>query len=806
MSKHLLGLGGYKTEPRKSTFQMKPTQLILLVLSFFIASFSVAQTAKIEGYVKDVKGLSLIGATVFIEGTTQGASTDVNGFYSIENVEVGSYNLVATYIGFQSQTKFNIIVKSAGNQPYNFTLEEQTTDVGEVVITAEQSKVSRPKETPLSTQKLSATELETYPGGNNDVVRVAQSLPGVSPSVGGFRNDLIIRGGASNETVYYLDGVEIPNINHFSTQGAGGGPVGLLNVSFIDNVTLSSSAFGAQYDNPLSGVLQFEQRVGNTRDFNTNIRVSASETAVTLNGPLFKGDKEESKTSFIASGRRSYLQYLFSLIGLPIRPDYYDYQYKLTHKINAYNTLNLIGVGSIDNFTVAASEDLDVAGQATFEQVPYIEQNSNVIGLSWKKLFKNENAFMTTTLSNNFLVNDFSRYRDNENKEGRFFNNDSREMETKLRYAYNYFKDGWKWVAGFNVQRSDYRNKTEDLNRGFTYATEIDFMKYGLFSNVTKSFFQSRLDVSFGVRADGDSFTEDNNIGQTISPRVGLSYSITEKWKLNGTVGRYYKIAPYTILGYRDGNGELVNRSADYTRSDHYVIGLERILGPASNITLEAFYKDYSDYPVSVADSVSLANKGAGFEVLGNEEVATVGEGRSYGLELLFQQKLTKNFYGILSYTYFYSEFTGFDTDEYLPSVWDSRHLVSFTGGYKLKRAWELSARWRFAGATPFVPTNEAATIASYPEIIPDYSKLGDEKLGVFSQLDIRVDKKWNFKKLSLNIFLEIQNALASEAPQPPSFALGRNTDGSPTNPRTLQQLPTEDGSVIPSIGIVVDF
>jgi len=790
---------------------MKSTKLLLLMWGMLSVQFVSAQKGKIEGYVKDVKGLPLIGATVFIEGTTTGASANLDGFYSIENVEVGSYNLVASYLGFQSQTKYNIIVKSAGNQPYNFELEEQTTDVGEVVVTAEKSKVSRPKETPLSTQKLTAVELETYPGGNNDVVRVAQSLPGVSPSVGGFRNDLIIRGGAPNESVYYLDGVEIPNINHFSTQGAGGGPVGLLNVSFIDNVTLSSSAFGAQYDNPLSGVLQFEQRVGNTRDFSTNLRVSASETAVTLNGPLFKGDKEESKTSFIVSGRRSYLQYLFALIGLPIRPDYYDYQYKITHKINAYNTLNLIGVGSIDEFTVATDDDLEADGQATLEQVPFIEQNSNVIGLSWKKLFKNEKAFMTTTLSNNFLVNNFSRYKDNINRKDRFFNNDSREMETKLRYAYNYFNNCWKWVSGFNVQRSDYRNNTVSNNEdnpagNFSYNTEIDFLKYGLFTNVTKSFFESRLDVSFGIRADADSFTEDNNIGQTISPRLGLSYSLTEKWKINGTVGRYYKIAPYTILGFRDRNNELINRDADYTRSDHLVLGAERILGPASNITLEGFYKIYSDYPVSVADSVSLANKGAGFEVLGNEEIATVGEGRSYGLELLFQQKLTKNFYGILSYTYFFSEFTGFDTDEYLPSVWDSRHLVSFTGGYKLKRQWELSARWRFAGETPFVPANETATLTRYPEIVLDYSRLGEEKLELFSQLDIRVDKKLNFKKLSLNIFLEIQNALASEAPQPPSFALGRGEDGMVTNPRSLQRLPTEDGSIIPSIGIVVDF
>jgi len=785
---------------------MSTIRFSLIFILGLLSAFVNGQSATVEGYVYDKKGAPLIGATVYIEGSTQGSSADLEGYYSISGVEPGNYNLIASFVGYESQTKYNILVKSVGNQLYNFELEEQTTGLEEVVVTAEQNKISRPKETPLSTQKLTANELATYPGGNNDVVRVAQSLPGVSPSTGGFRNDLIIRGGAPNESVYYLDGVEIPNINHFSTQGAGGGPVGLLNVSFIDNVTLSSSAFGAQYDNPLSGVLQFEQRVGNRRKASTNIRVSASEAALTFDGPIFKGENEASKTSVIASVRRSYLQYLFELIGLPIRPDYYDYQYKVTHQINDYNTLNLIGVGSIDDFTIEPDEDLPQEERATQEQVPFIEQQSNTIGLSWKKLFKNEKAFMTTTLSNNFLINDFSRYRDNQNREGLFFNNNSTEMETKLRYAYNYYQDGWKWVSGFNVQRSDYENTTRDLNRNFRYQTDINFIKYGFFTNVTKSFFEKRFDVSFGIRADGDSFTEDNNISQTISPRVGLSYSLTEKWKLNGTVGRYFKLAPYTVLGYRDRNQELVNRDADYTQSDHYVVGIERILGPAASISLEGFYKQYEDYPVSVRDSVSLANKGAGFEVFGNENVATVGRGRSYGLELLFQQKLSKDFYGIFSYTFFYSEFTGFDRSEYLPSVWDSRHLVSFTGGYKLKRNWEISSRLRFAGPSPFVPVDQAATLANYPEVIVDYRQLGDDRLEAFTQVDLRVDKKWNFPKLSFNLFFEIQNLLGQNAPEPASFALARNENGQPLDPRRLVQNPADEGSPIPSIGLVLDF
>ncbi len=779
-------------------------KLIILYLVLLAISVQAQVTTELTGYVKDKTDLPLIGASVYLENTTKGATTDENGYYSITNVKPDTYNLVVSYLGYDGQTRYNIEVKSVGNQLYNFTLLEQSQNLSEVII-SNKNKVTRPRETPLSTQTLSAVEIATYPGGNNDVVRVAQSLPGISPSPGGFRNDLIIRGGAPNESVYYLDGVEIPNINHFSTQGSSGGPVGILNVSFIDNVTLATSAFGSQYDNPLSGVLQFDQRQGNRRKHNTNFRLSASEAALTHEGPLFKGDKEESKTSYIISARRSYLQFLFKMIGLPIRPDYWDYQYKITHKINKYNTLNLIGVGSIDDFAIDASGTIDENEQSTLDQAPFIEQQTNTIGISWKNRFKSGKGFMQTTISNNLLVNDFSRYQDNEKQTGLYFKNDSREMETKLRYSLTYFAEDWKFAGGFNAQRSDYKNETVDLNEGFQYNTEINFLKYGIFANATKSFFDQKLDFSFGFRSDGDSFTQGNDFLATLSPRLALSYEFADDWKINASVGRYYKLPPYTILGYKE-NDVFLNKDIDYTRSDHYVLGFERILGPASNISVEGFYKHYEDYPVSVQDQVSLANKGADFNVLGNEEVKSVGKGRSYGMEFLFQQKLSHRFYGIFSYTFFYSEFTGFDRGKYLPSVWDSRHLVSFTGGYKLNKNWEISARYRFAGKTPIVPINIEETTTRYPDIVLDYRKLGEQNLGVFSQLDVRVDKKWNFKKLSLDLFLEIQNMLMRKSPQAPEYVLERDDEGNVMNPRNLVQLAKEDGSMIPTIGIVVDF
>ncbi len=779
--------------------------IFFTIISLVSESIYSQVTSTVYGKVLDELEAPLFGASVFLEGTQLGAQTDLDGTYEIKEVPPGSYNLIVTYLGYKSQTKYNIIVRSKGTPAYNFILEVETEQLKEVVV-SNANTISRPKETPLSTQTLSAVEIATYPGSNNDVVQVAQTLPGVSPSIGGFRNDLIIRGGAPNESVYYLDGMEIPNINHFSTQGSAGGPVGLINVSFIDNVTLSTSAFNARYDNPLSGVLQFEQRNGNNRNFAGNFRVSASEAALTLEGPLFKKGETVSKTTFLASVRRSYLKFLFETIGLPFRPDYWDYQFKVDHQIDDFNNLSFIGLGSIDDFSAAPPEEFDPESEAQLEQAPFIKQRSNTIGLSWRKRFKNGNGYMLTTLSNNRLANDFTRYDDPINETGVIFNNDATESETKLRYEYTQFFSDWKLSTGFNVQYADYQNNTLDLTNSAVFNTEIAFMKYGLFANLTRSFFDNRLDLSFGFRMDDDGFTQNESLLSTFSPRFSASYEFATDWRLNASVGRYFKIPPYTILGFRNNENELVNQDVDYTRSDHFVLGVQHYFSPSSSISLEAFYRAYDDYPVSVRDSVSLANKGGGFEVLGSEPIETVGKGRSYGMELQFQQKLSKNFYGIFAYTYFFSEFTGFDREIYRPSVWDSRHLISFTGGYKFARNWELSARYRFAGETPFVPADLDATLENYPVVILDYSRLGEEKLPIFSQLDVRIDKKWNFKKFAFDLFIEVQNLLGQNIPSPPEYGLNRDSSGNIIQPESLVVIENESGQIIPSIGIVIDF
>ncbi len=783
--------------------------LSLVGLICFHLSIAFQGQGKLTGYVKDAKtGESIPGATVRLLNTQLGTNTNPEGFYIIDNIPPQTYSVQVSFVGYETVIKYGVVIRSGGIPDLNFKLKESISELDEVVVIA--NPFEKIEETPLSIQKLSREEIATYPGGNNDIAKVVQSLPGVSGSVGGFRNDVIIRGGAPNENVYYLDGIEIPNINHFATQGSAGGPVGLLNVSFFEGVTLSTSAFGAQYDNVLSGVLQFDQRNGNNREMKTNIRVGSSETALTLESPLFKGNREESNTSFIASVRRSYLQLLFELIGLPILPDYWDYQYKLTHKFDKHNELIVTGIGSIDDFRVNELDEFDEEQQATQDQVPIIKQQTNTIGISWKNRFKNGSGFMTTTLSSNRLENDFRQFTDNINQTGLFLQNKSVEMETKLRYNYIKFLKDWTISGGLSLQQVNYENETIDLVNNFQYDADLGFLRYGLFGQANRTFNDERLSLSLGIRLDANTFTEDgNNLFETFSPRISGSYTFDKlrKWSLNASLGRYYKIPPYTILGFTDSFGNQVNQTARYIQSDHAVLGLEYLVTPSARFTLEGFYKRYDNYPVSVTDRVSLANLGADFSVLGNEPISSVGLGRTYGLELLYQKKFTDNYYLIVAYTLYKSEYTAFDEDAYLPSAWDSRHLLTLTGGYKFGNNWELSGRLRYLGRTPFAPVDQAATLANYPAVIRDYSQLGNETLDTFNQVDVRIDKKWNYSRWTLNVFLEIQNILGSQIPQEPEFGLARDMDGNELSPRSLVQImDIDNASILPSIGVVIDF
>lgn len=781
---------------------------ILVALIFFLSFCTPAEvfaqsTGTLSGYVTDSRtGEPLIGANVGLEGTSRGASTDSDGFYEIRNIEPGSYNITATFIGYEPQRQVNINVRSAGNRSINFQLSSSAEELEEVVVSISEP-FSAPPENPVSFRRLSPEEISTYPAGNSDIAKVVQSLPGVSGSVTGFRNDVIIRGGAPNENVYFLDGIEIPTINHFSTQGSAGGPVGLLNVAFFDGVELSTSAFNASASNALSGVLRFNQRTGNDREFRTNFRLGASEAALTTEGPLFKGDDSFSNTTFIASVRRSYLQLLFQLIDLPFLPDYWDYQYKVNHNFNSRNRISLTGVGSIDDFQINVPNDITPDQQAILDQVPVIRQRSNTTGITWQRRLSDGIGISRTSLSRSWFYNDFLRYRDNENQDGLFSRNRAREWRKTLRSEFTFFRDRSTITTGGSARVNIFRNDFFDDNTDISFDSEITFLSYGGFVQWSSEGLSDRLDLTAGIRFDGNTFTDTgNDIYRTISPRAALSVRLDEagRWKSVISAGRYFKKPPLNLLGYQESN-QFVNRNTRYIRSDHITGGINFFPRPSTKISVEGFLKLYDHYPVSNREGVSLANLGGGFEVLGNDDVESVGKGRTYGIEFLTQQTFETSYYAILAYTLFWSEFTGFDRDLYLPSAWDSRHLLTFTGGYRIGNSWEFSLRTRLLGRTPFAPINEERSIETYPAFVFEYNRLGQERLNPYNATDIRIDRKWDFSNFSLDIYFEIQNVLSQNTPSEPSYLLQNGT-----NPELVRVDQLSESSLLPTIGVILDF
>jgi len=797
----------------------------LFTLSFLLLSLlSFAQKGVIKGRVFNATSNEPVPlANVVLKGTTTGTTTDFDGNFVLENLEPGFTVLIISSIGFEPKTSQDIMVTNAKTAFIEVALSENTQQLDAVVITA--SPFNKREESPVSMRTIGVAEIERNAGANRDISKVIQSFPGVA-STPAFRNDIIIRGGAPNENRFYLDGVEVPNINHFATQGASGGPVGMINVNLIRGVDFFSGAFPANRGNALSSVLEFKQIDGNKDKIRFRGTLGSSDLGITVDGPLGK------KTTYVASVRRSYLQFLFAALQLPFLPTYTDYQFKIKTKLNDKNEISLIRIGAFDEFALNTEANDTEFQRYVLRNLAVNEQWNYAMGLVYKHF--GEKSFQTFVLSRNSLNNTAFKYEDNiEIPENLVLDYSSKETENKFRFENTTRLDGLKINFGVNAETGTYFNST--YNRIFVpetpisaarvdtidFESDLGFFKYGLFGQVSKTWGQ--LTLSGGLRMDANTYSSSmaNPLNQ-FSPRLSAQYNLSDKWAINGNIGRYYQLPAYTILGYRQ-NGLLVNKENElkYIRSDHFVAGLEYRPLNTGRITVEGFYKLYADYPTSISSGISLANVGTDFGVVGNEAVLSNSEGRAYGLEFLYQQKLVKGFYGIFAYTLVRSEFRNGADAPFIPSSWDSEHLVSITAGKKFKKNWEVGARWRYVHGRPYTPflAAESAFRRNWDIRgvgIPDFSQLNSQRLAPFHQLDIRVDKTFYLDKVSLNIYFDIQNAYNFQAEGQPIINVVEDADLNPIvqNPDApyseqiyqTQVLQGTDGTVLPTLGVIFDF
>ncbi len=788
------------------------------------ASLVAGQKGIIEGRVYNAKNNSPVEfASIAIFGTSIGSISDLDGKFLFTGLEPGFVELRVSSVGFENYVSEAIQVTNSGRVYIEIPLEEANYEINEVVVRA--SPFRRDKESPLSLQRISIEEIEKAPGGNRDISKVIQSYPGVA-STPAQRNDVIVRGGGPNENSFYLDGIEIPNINHFATQGASGGPVGIINADFLREVNLYSAAFPANRGDALSSVIELYQVDGNQEKFKFKGAVGASDLALTADGPLGE------KTTFLVSARRSYLQFLFAALELPFLPKYNDYQLKLRSRLNDKNEISIVSIGSYDINSLNLNANETNQQKYILGNLPENYQWSYAIGLVYKRF--RDKGFDTFVASRNYLDNKALKYAGNDADSTLLLDYASDEIENKFRYENTTrFDNGLRINAGVNYEYV--KSFTENFNLTyingspvtFNYSSDIFMHKWGGFAQASKEMLKNRLTLSLGLRTDANNYNENmSNLLNQLSPRFSASYMLSTGLFLNFNTGRYYQLPSYTTLAYTDENDVAVNKQNDlsYIQADHYVTGIEYLPDDKSKFSIEGFYKRYNNYPFSLIDSISLASKGADFGLYGAEPVTSTAEGRSYGAEVLYRNKDLFKFNLILSYTLVRSETKPLKASlldrEWIPTAWDNRHLLNLTGFRKFNNNWQVGFKWRFVGGTPYTPIDleASANIFNWDYTgleIPDLNQYNSLRFDPFHQLDLRVDKEWFLDNLTLNLYFDVQN-LYNYKTTGTKFLVQQFEDGRPVieNPEaplseqrySMEPENTEVGTILPTVGIIVMF
>ena len=372
-------------------------KLKILVLTFVLLEIALGQSVgKVIGYVKDnITQEPLIGVNLILEGTSIGAATNIDGYYEISNVPLGDYSLKASYIGYEEIKKSDVLVLASKPTQIDFMMKEATIKLDGVTVTSGYYDQIRTE--PVSVSSFNYEEIRRTPGGFEDVVRALSIIPGVAKQSGG-RNDLVVRGGAPSENLYILDGFVVPNINHFSTQGASGGTNSYVDLDFINNTTFSTGGFSVKYGDRLSSTLGIDLRSPRKDKIGGKALISATQFGLNLEGPVTQN------SDFLFSIRRSYLDFLFNAAGFSFVPQYWDMLFKYNYNFSNNDRLSVLFVGAVDDVNFNNNSKDDVIDNS---RILANSQNQYTFGVSYQHLLGN--GFIDFRYSSNFVDYDNSQ-------------------------------------------------------------------------------------------------------------------------------------------------------------------------------------------------------------------------------------------------------------------------------------------------------------------------------------------------------------------------------------------------------------
>lgn len=792
--------------------------VVWLILLLYIAPVVVTAatvTYPVRGKVIDRNSRKPVAyANVMVAGIPgKGASTDSLGIFRIEQVPPGIYRFEATCIGYVTSSTPEYIV-SASTPFIEIEMEEDANLLAAVVVTP--SPFRRSIESPVSMRVIGLQEIEKSPGANRDVSRIVRAYPGVSFSPVGYRNDLIVRGGAPSENRFYMDGIEIPNINHFATQGASGGPVSIVNADLVREITFYTGAFPTNRSGALSSVLDFRLRDGNPDKQTFKATLGASEVSLSGSGHF------NDRTTYLFSVRQSYLQLLFKVLGLPFLPNFIDGQFKIKTKLTEHDELTVLALTGIDKMKLNTDEKGEDA-EYLLSYLPAIHQETFTVGAAYRHYAGKH--VQSVTLSHNYLNNRNLKYRNNDDSSEDNLTLRLRSVEQKTTALFeNQTRLGqWTLKEGAELTNSIYTNNSRQLlykgnsgNPFSLYETSLNIIGWGAFFSSGYSTRDNRFTLSTGIRMDGNNYNRSmKQLWKQLSPRLSASYKLSKQWILNGSAGLYHQLPPYTALGYKNNEGVYLNKALKYMQVTEGSIGIDWHLHDRIMVSAEGFFKRYNRIPLSLQDNIPLACKGNDYGVVGNELLASTADGMAYGLETMFRWQVSGRFNLVSSFTLYKSEYRNHSGDKYIPSAWDNRFILNMSGTYNLPKRWSIGGKLSYIGGAPYTPYDEekSSLVEAWNakgQPYYDYSLYNTGRLPDFAQLDIRADKSFYLRRCMVGIYLDLQNVTGSKLKQP-DVIMSTGVIENPSAPASEQRykmkyLKQESGTLLPTLGITVEF
>jgi hypothetical protein len=763
--------------------------LIIQLSVFQVYSQKVLGDGTIKGRLIDYETKSpLIGANVEILNTELGAATDTEGNYIIYDVPIGSYSLKFSYLGYESVTKTDVIVRPRRISFVNADLKLSSLETEEIVVNA--GYFTQTEEQPTSIANFTAEEIRRAPGSAGDVSRIIYGLPSVA-KVNDTKNSLIVRGGSALENGFYVDNIEINNINHFPEQGSSGGPIGMLNVDFIEDVNFYSGGYSSNYGDRLSSIMELRLREGNRSEFDSQLDLNFGGFGIVSEGPLMGG-----KGSWMVSARRSFLDFIVGAIGQNAAsvPQYGDVQAKVVYDLSPAHRLTVLNIGGLD--AIKYKKDDAVEDRINMYNDFKILQNTS--GLDWRYLW-GKKGYSNTAFSHSFTKYDFSifdtYYYMDTGDEKTITDQNSMEQEYRLRNV-NHLK-----INNFNKLDFGIEAKLITVNYNNYYGYYNDFLGNQtpvLTVNGKKSAAKlhsflsyswqplSKLTFTPGIRVGYFSYNSNINL----SPRFSASYQFTSKTTLNFSSGIYFQNLPLVLLAQKKEHKNMKDPEAH-----HVIFGISHLLTENTRLTIEVYDKQYYNFPMDPSQPELFVIDEMNFTGLFLPHDILVDNGRAHsrGIEFMIQKKLAKDVYGMVSAAYSSSKYRDYN-NQWHNRVVDNRFTFNVEGGYKPNNKWEFSLRWIYAGGVPYTPFDEHASLEAHRGIF-DPNQINSNRLPAYHSLNVRFDRRFFFNKSNIVFYLSIWNAYGRE-----------NISNYYWNEIENQQESQKQWSTLPIFGIEFEF